>query len=94
MKVDARKAAELARLKLSEEELELLQRDLDEMMELFKKLLEDKELEELEPMYTPSEVTNASRPDVPGETLGESWLYMVPRKEVTEKGTFVKSPRP
>ncbi|UXD21287.1 aspartyl/glutamyl-tRNA amidotransferase subunit C [Ignicoccus pacificus DSM 13166] len=98
MKVDARKAIALAKIKMSEGEIERLQKDLDEMVELFQKLLEDEEIEGFEPMYTPSEALNPSRPDKPGETLGESWLYLVPRKEEIEregkKGVYVKSPRP
>ena len=94
MRVDAKKAAALAKIKMSEEELERLQKDLDEMVEMFSSLLKDEELEKLEPMYTPSEAKNVSRQDVPGKTLGEEWLSLVPRKERTERGTYVKSPRP
>jgi len=94
LKVDAKKAAELARIKMSDEEIERLQRDLDEMVEIFKKLIEDKELDGYEPMYTPSEAESASRPDSPGEVLGDKWLDLVPLKEEREDGVYVKSPRP
>lgn len=94
MRVDARNAVELARIKMSEEEIERLQKDLDEMVEIFEKLLNNKEIEEYEPMYTPSEAETVARPDEPGEVLGEEWLELVPLKEERDEGTYVKSPRP
>ena len=94
MKVDARRAAELARIKMSEEEIERLQRDLDEIMEMFEKLLKNKDIDDYEPMYTPSEVETVARPDEPGEVLGGEWLSLVPLKEEREDGVYVKSPRP
>ncbi len=92
MRFDAHRGAELAKIKLSEEELEILQRDLDEIYEILKPLLEV-DLE-VDPMYTPSENLNVVREDVPGETLGESWLYMVPRVEEYKSKKYVKAPRP
>ncbi|ABU81585.1 Asp-tRNA(Asn)/Glu-tRNA(Gln) amidotransferase subunit GatC [Ignicoccus hospitalis] len=93
LRFDARKGAELAKVKLSEEELQRLQKDLDEMAEMLSVLL-DLDLEDVEPMYTPSEALNAARPDEPGETLGDSWMYLVPRKEEQGDKKFVKAPRP
>ena len=90
MRVEASKAASLARINMTREELETLQKDLDEMMELFEKLLQDEEVVGLEPMYTPTEVSSASREDLPEEPLGEGWMKLVPRRE----GGYVKSPRP
>ncbi|NPA84850.1 MAG: Asp-tRNA(Asn)/Glu-tRNA(Gln) amidotransferase subunit GatC [Crenarchaeota archaeon] len=93
LKFDAKQGAELAKLKLSNEELERLQRDLDEIAELVSVLLEV-DLEGVEPMYAPSEAVSAARPDVPGETLGERWLELVPRVEELNGKKYVKAPRP
>lgn len=93
MRFDAKKGAELAKLKLSEEELERLQKDLDEIAETVSALLEA-DLEGVEPMYTPSEAVNVVRPDEPGETLGDSWLSLVPRVEEVDGKKYVKAPRP
>jgi len=93
LRFDARKGAELAKLKLSEEELERLQKDLDEIAETVSALLEA-DLEGVEPMYTPSEAVNVARPDEPGEVLGDSWLDLVPRAEEVDGKKYVKAPRP
>ena len=88
MKVDARKAAELAAIEMSEEELKTLQRDIDEMMEILKELMEI-DVENVEPLYHASNVENVARKDEPVK-WEEDWLYLVPHKE----GRFVKAPRP
>ncbi len=92
MRFDARKGAELARLKLTEDEVEKLQQDLDEIAEIVSSLLK----EELgsEPMYTPSEAANVARLDEPGEPLGEGWLYLPPYVEEVGGNKYVKAPRP
>ena len=92
MKFDARKGADLAKIRLSEEELSKLQEDLDEIYEILKPLLEVDV--DVEPMYTPSENLNVTRKDVPDKTLGDSWLYMVPRVEEYKSKKYVKAPRP
>ncbi len=92
MRFDAKKGAELAKIKLSEDEITKLQEDLDEIYEILKPLLEVDI--DVEPMYTPSENLNVTREDVPGETLGDSWLYMVPRVEEYKSKKYVKAPRP
>jgi len=93
LRFDARQGAELAKLKLAEEELERLQKDLDEIAELVSTLLEA-DLEDVEPMYTPSEAMNVVRPDEPSEVLGDGWLSLVPRVEEVDGKKYVKAPRP
>ncbi|ALU12099.1 hypothetical protein EYM_00200 [Ignicoccus islandicus DSM 13165] len=90
--IDARRAAELSKLKLSEEELKRLEEDLKDIYSLFEKL---NSIEVTgEPMYTPSDLTNVARNDEPSECLGDKWISLAPLKEETEEGKFVVSPRP
>ncbi len=92
MMFDARKGAELAKIKLNEEDIKILQSDLDEIYEVLKPLLEVNI--DVEPMYTPSENVNIVRKDIPGETLGETWFYLIPRTEEYKSKKYVKAPRP
>ncbi len=90
--IDPKVAAELSKLKLSEDELRKLREDLEDIYSLIKSL-SDLDIDE-EPMYTPSDSRNVGRSDEPEKGLGKEWIDIVPFVRETEDGKYVFSPRP
>ena len=64
-----RYVAEVAKLKLSDEEVKKFKEDLEEILESFKKIAEV-DVKDVEPTFQPIEVKNVFREDVVKESVG------------------------
>lgn len=81
--------AHLARLRLSEEEIELFQKDLGEMLEYVRQL-QEVDTTGLAPMSHPQSLRNVLREDVVGQSLPvDEALKNAPERE----GDFFKVPK-
>lgn len=78
----------LAKIELSEEEVELFSKQLNEILSYFKKIDKAK-VEELPPTYHVIELNNVLRQDEPAIECSEEILKTVPKL----KGRYVKAPR-
>ena len=86
---ETRHVAKLARLQLSEEELESCRHDLMAILDHVA-TLGSLELDEVEPMAHPGDRTNRIDPDVPAESLSQDQvLAMAPATE----GPFIAVPK-
>ena len=84
-----RHVAKLSRLKLSEEEVSHFTRQLERVLEYVAKL-QELDVEGVEPMAHPTELTNRLRDDVPAEPLAiEAALANAPDKDLP----FFKVPK-
>lgn len=86
---DVRHVAKLSRLSLSDEQVHHFTEQLEAVLEYIGKLNE-LDVEGVEPMAHPLDITNALREDVPGEALSEdAALANAPARD----GAFFKVPK-
>ncbi len=81
--------AENARLNLSDDEIEELQDDLDDILGAFESL-DEIDTEGVEPAFHPVEFADGTRPDEPGDSLSQD--AALSNTENKEDGQF-KGPR-
>ncbi len=84
-----KKVAELARLQLSEDELERFSKELEEIEKAFS-VIQEVDTENVEPAFQPIEIENVFREDVPKESFSQE--EALSNTEHKENGYF-KGPR-
>lgn len=78
----------LARIRLSRKEVETFAKQLNEVLEYFRKI-DEVNTEGVEPTYHVLDLTNVFRKDEPRASQGDAVLRNVPEK----RGRYVKAPR-
>ena len=84
-----KKVSELAKLKLSEEEIEKFTKELEEIEKAFSKI-QEVDTENIEPAFHPIEIKNVWREDVPEQSFSQE--EALSNTEHKEKGYF-KGPK-
>ena len=84
-----KKVAELARLQLSEDELERFSKELEEIEKAFS-VIQEVDTENAEPAFQPVEIENVFREDIPKESFSQE--EALSNTEHKENGYF-KGPR-
>ncbi len=87
-KKEIRHLSWLVKVKLSEEEEELFNEQLNDILSYFKEI-DEANVEELPPTYHVIEINNVLRPDEPKPDCSADVLKNVPKL----KGRYVKAPR-
>ena len=85
MEIDIERVAEVARIKLSEEEKEKYENDLKSILEAFE-IISKVDTENVDPSYLPIKVKNKMRKDEPEKSKGRKLLELT---NLTEDGYFV-----
>jgi len=87
--IDVKRVAEIARIELSDEEVEKFSRELEEIDRMFS-IIREIDVSNVEPAFHPIEIKNVFRDDVPGRSVDRS---VVMKNVAEEENGYIKGPR-